>query len=242
MLRYEQVRSATMDGRTTGARLVHDYRFERNGSGYAVWVELTHIEGLGDDRGARLAEAVAAPMRHIRYAVELSPEGQPLAIRDEERVWAHMLEGIALIESEMRTRAGIDETERATMLRLLESERTRDSAARRDALLTAIADMMALAGRILARGEAPHVAETPSPLGGSIDLAGIMRVTVPTDDVALVDITSEADTAGGYAIRERTRYRPRRRAAWFTGWTVRAISRRRRVPMRPRTAKPSRSA
>lgn len=207
VLRYEQVRSATIDGRTTGARLVHDYRFERHGGRFIVWVELTGIEGLGDDRGARLAETVAAPMRHVRYAVELSAEGEPLAIRDEARVWAHMLDGIARIESEMRARAGIDETERAAMLRLLEAERNRDGAARRAALLTATADMMALAGRRLARGETPHTAETASPLGGSVDLAGTMRVTVPADDIAMVEIASGTDIAGGFAIRERTRYR-----------------------------------
>lgn len=207
ILRYEQVRAGLVDGRPSGARLLYDYAFERRDGGYLVWVELTGIEGLGDERRARLAETVAAPMLNIRYAIELSADGDPLAIRGEEAVWAATLDGFALIEAEMRSRADIGEEERAQMLEILAGLRQQDGALRRSGMLIVIEDMISLAGRTIAIGENPHDDGIASPLGGTIPFAGTISAELVADDMAEVEITGIANAAAQFAIRERVRYR-----------------------------------
>lgn len=206
-LRYEQVRAGLEDGRPSGARLFYDYSFERREGGYLVWVELTGIEGLGDEQRARLAETVAAPMLNIRYAIELSPDGDPLAIRGEEAVWAATLDGFALIEAEMRSRSGISEEERAQMLGILAAIRDQDGALRRNGMLIVIDDVISLAGRTIAIGENPHQDVIASPLGGTVPFAGTISAELVAEDMAEVEIAGIANTAGQFAIRERVQYR-----------------------------------
>ncbi|RED16104.1 hypothetical protein [Parasphingopyxis lamellibrachiae] len=207
ILRYEQVRAGLVDGRPSGARLFYDYSFERREGGYLVWVELTGIEGLGNEQRARLAETVAAPMLNIRYAIELSPDGGPLAIRSEEAVWAATLDGFALIESEMRSRTGIGEEERAQMLGILAAIREQDGALRRNGMLIVIDDLISLAGRTIAIGENPHEDDIASPLGGTVPFTGTISAGLVAEDMAEIEIAGIANTAGQFAIREQVQYR-----------------------------------
>lgn len=207
VLRYEQVRTSALDGQPTGAKLVYDYRFERRDGGYLVWVELTEIEGLGEEQRARLAETVAAPMLNMRYAIELSPDGEALAIRDEEAVWAATLRGFAHIEAEMRSRPGISEDERTQMLNMLAAIRAQDGDMRRHGMLIVIADMMTLAGRSIAVGENPHDGAIASPLGGTVPLNGVMSAELTGEDMARVELAGTAMTAERFTINEQVQYR-----------------------------------
>jgi len=207
VLRYEQTRTSTLDERTTGAKLTYDYRFERREGGYLVWVELTEIEGLGAEQRARLAETVAAPMLDIRYAIELSPNGEPLSIRNEEAVWAATLDGFALIEAEMRSRPDIGEDERTQMLNLLAAMQVQEGAARRQGMLIVIADILTLSGRSIAMGDNPHSGDIASPLGGTVRLDGMISAELTGEDIGLVEITGTANTAEQFAVSERLLYR-----------------------------------
>jgi hypothetical protein len=207
VLRYEQIRTSALDGQPTGAKLVYDYRFERRDGGYLVWVELTEIEGLGEERRARLAETVAAPMLNMRYAIELSPDGEALSIRDEEAVWAATLRGFAHIEAEMRSRPGIGEDERTQMLDMLAAIQAQDGEVRRHGMLIVIADMMTLAGRSVAVGENPHDGAVASPLGGTAPLNGVMFAELAGEDMARVELSGTAMTAERFTIHEQVQYR-----------------------------------
>lgn len=207
VLRYEHIRTSAVDGRSTGAKLVYDYRFERREGGYLVWVELTEIEGLGDEQRARLAEAVAAPMLNIHYAIELSPDGEPLSIRNEDAVWTATLNGFAIIEAEMRARPDIGEDERTQMLNLLAAIQEQEGDIRRHGMMIVIADMMTLAGRTVTIGDNPYIGEIESPLGGTGRLNGVIVARLASQDMAQVEIAGTANTAEQFTIREQVQYR-----------------------------------
>lgn len=205
-LRYEHVRTSTLNGATTGARLTYDYRFERSGEGYLLWVELVAVEGLGDEHRARLAETVAAPMLDIAYAIELAANGAPLAIQDEERVWEHTLQGIAIIEADMRARTNIGEEERTQMLALLAATRDQTEDARRNGMLIVVSDLLALAGRAIVSDEHPVDIEIASPLGGTTMLSGTMAAHIVANDLASIETEGQTETADGLILRDRSSY------------------------------------
>lgn len=207
VLRYEHIRTSAVDGQSTGAKLVYDYRFERREGGYLAWVELTENEGLGDEQPARFAEAIAAPMLNIQYAIELSPDGEPLSIRNEDAVWTATLNGFALIEAEMRARPDIGEDERTQMLNLLATIQAQEGDIRRHGMMIVIADMMTLAGRTVTIGEYPHTGEIASPLGGTGRLNGLISAELISEDMARVEVAGTANTAEQFTIREQVQYR-----------------------------------
>jgi hypothetical protein len=202
ILRYEIVRTSEIAGRTRGGRLVRDYRFDRNGSGYLLWVELRSVESVGDESSARLIEAATSPMIGVRYAIEIGADGEPGAIREQAAVWQHVLEGIAHIEADYAVRTDITDVEREQMAQIVAHMRTRSTDGQREDLLVVARDLLVMASRSIAPGESAY-----SETSGPFPFAGTMTASLAPVDVALVTIDATAPGEGETLLHETTRDR-----------------------------------
>lgn len=206
VLRYEELRTSEREGQLYGARLTHDFSFERIEDGYLVWAELVDIEGLGDERSARMVEAIAEPMLNLRYAIALSAYGEPVAVRDEERIWRQMLAGMDRIDAATRERTDINERERVQLLGLISALRTQDTEDRQTSHLLVISEILALADRTVEVGEHPHSGELAIAGMPRLEANGTIAAGFAGEDMAHVDTETAAIVPDHYAIREQLRY------------------------------------
>lgn len=149
-LRYRFARSHSSDGRTRAASYVYALRFERDGEGYLLWVEMESLEPRADGTPSPIASQVE-PMLGVPFAVELSPDGPALGIRNQPQLWGRFLESMARIRAQLDAAGAPGDPGREAAAQLAANFATLDPDGQRDLLLSPIQPIIAFAGATLAR-------------------------------------------------------------------------------------------
>lgn len=213
-LSYEIDQRTQRGERVRHGRLVRDYRFERHGDGYRAWAELRSVASDSPEPERSFIEAAGRPLVGIRYALLLDAAGAPLGIENQGQVWAAILDGLALIRGHYENDAGLAEPMRRAMIGMVDTLARYDEAAQGELLLREFGEPLAFANRRIARAPLAYAAELPAPWGGTIPIAGTMRIERSGDREVAVLIeaegAAEADLETGHAeiaISETARYR-----------------------------------
>lgn len=205
-LRYDIVRTMSVGDRGTSMRYVRDYRFERRDSGYRLWVELISARADAEDPAAAITEAAAAPMVNFRYAIDLAANGEPVSIPGQPEVWGRLIQGIAVIQDDLRRRDGLASEMQAAMIAMLDRFAAMDEDGQRAQLLHVADDLLAHAAHSQPIGVTPYRAAFPLPMSDPMAMAGTISAQIASDDMATVTIEARG-TSGDLATRERARYR-----------------------------------
>ncbi len=205
-LRYEITRMTQTGRGDIGARLVRDYRFERDplGSGYLLWVELQSATALGDPEHAASLERLARPMVGVDYAVRIAADGTPIGLVDGEAALARIEQGHALLAEMQR---GDDSEAGRQLSEYRDARQTLSTATREAELLSAIRDILALAKREVRKGEAPFYAAHSSSETGDFPVSGTIRSETVGRDLGTVRINSRGRASANLLIDESVSYR-----------------------------------